>query len=85
MIHVPAELAGRFTVQDTGFFAYYEVQDEVPLFLRLDCGGEYFEVRFKLTPIGDQWEYSVGTDIPMLATRLPGTRFQRLLNWIRSR
>jgi len=54
---VPAELAGRFTLNFRGGLAV-EAKDEVPCVMRFDCGREYFDVPFTLRRQRDGYVYT---------------------------
>jgi len=56
-IPVPAELAGRFTLNFGGGLAV-EANDEVPCVMRFDCGREYFDLPFTLRRVRDGYLYT---------------------------
>jgi hypothetical protein len=86
VISIPSELAGRFNVEPPSGLATDSTSDEMSCCLRLDCGGEYFDVPFTLRGPGEVWHYFPSAlTTRMMSARLPRTWLQRLLDWIRSR
>lgn len=85
VIHVPAELGGRFTIELPGDLSLPDTEDELVCAIRLDCGREYFEIPFTLRKTDeDRWNYFSDSG-SVLSSRFPRRRLKRLLDWIRSR
>ena len=85
VINVPRELAGRFEAE----FQSIDVdnsENTLPCGLRLDCGGESFEVLFTLMGGGQTWEYSQPPfSGPLFSASLHPAGVQRLYHWILNR